>query len=531
MKSFELITPVIVSVLTGLVAARISSPWNIFILVFGVYFIFVLFFDDRPAPKIVVRLCGLKWNYEDFFRGWLITGRTGSGKTQSAINNITFQCFENMPTFGAVCLDQKGLYYETLSAMAAYFDRSDQLIVLQARPIDAPIGWSPANSCNVLGNDAIPALTYAKLFVDTAQSLTGKADNPFFPTKAQLSIQIGIEILRYLDYYRTIPSLYNLLLDEPFSKRTIAELVKHCNGEITETATGVPVNPDKAAKLLLAYRDAYLNQPAEQLGGVKSTIETYLGFFLHEDLVDVFSAQEPTFDINQLDEGKILCIALPQKFQSERIYINTLLKLSFYFHVLQRFDKSKDERDRLNPLILFADEGQEIISSAESAFADHRAAGVIREARATIVLSTQAYTSIYGTLQKKYADVLKLNLSNELIFTSADDASAQDASKRIGEREVHEKSWSYSHGKKTVNYSRKIKPFLEPFQLRKLPKFTCVCVHCEGKFKRRFLSPISPDGTFPSWFKNAHPLRHLISTALRFIKSKLENRHAPTSSH
>jgi hypothetical protein len=100
-----------------------------------------------------------------------------------------------------------------------------------------------------------------------------------------------------------------------------------------------------------------------------------------------------------------------------------------------RFDKPAEEREEDNPIILFADEGQEIITGAESAFADHRAAGIIREARATIVLATQAYTSILGSLDKRYADVLMLNLSNELIFTCANHDSAVIASKNIGERE------------------------------------------------------------------------------------------------
>ena len=91
---------------------------------------------------------------------------------------------------------------------------------------------------------------------------------------------------------------------------------------------------------------------------------------------------------------------------------------------MSRFDKSAEDREWDNLIILFADEGQEIITGAESAFADHRAAGVIREARATIVLATQAYTSIHGVLDKRHADVLMLNLSNELIFTVANHDSA-----------------------------------------------------------------------------------------------------------
>lgn len=504
MKPFKLLFLAFAAPALGLGAAELSSPWNMATLAVGALFCFCFLFAE--ADDIAVRLCGTTWKREDFFRGWIITGRTGSGKTQSAINNITFQCFQNMPSFGAVCLDQKGLYYETLSAMAKHFGRTGDLTVLQTRPGNAPANWKPVHSVNLLGNDTVPALTYAKLFVDTAQSLTGKSENPFFPTKAQLSLQTGIEILRFLDYARTIPHLYNLLLNKKYGERVSLELFAYCSGDKPCADERIRM---KARQLLSAFQDNYLKQPSEQLGGVQSTIETYLGFFLHQDLVDVFSNPEPTFSIEQLDKGKILCVAMPQKFQAERIYVNTMLKLSFYFHVLQRFDKSREERDALNPLILFADEGQEIVSAAESAFADHRSAGVIREARATIVFSTQAYTSIYGTLDRKYADVFKLNLSNQLIFTCADQASAEEASKLIGEREVVEKSWSYSGGKRSVSFSKKIKPFFQPFQLRKLPKFTCVCVHCEGKFRKRFLSPINPDGSLPSWFLSSYPIRSL----------------------
>ena len=56
----------------------------------------------------VLRLAGLSWSMEDFVRGWLITGRTGSGKTQCAINTITCQIFQNVPHWVGVCLDQKG---------------------------------------------------------------------------------------------------------------------------------------------------------------------------------------------------------------------------------------------------------------------------------------------------------------------------------------------------------------------------------------------------------------------------------------
>jgi type IV secretory pathway TraG/TraD family ATPase VirD4 len=137
---------------------------------------------------------------------------------------------------------------------------------------------------------------------------------------------------------------------------------------------------------------------------------------------------------------------------------------------------------------------------------------VIREARATIVLATQAYTSIHGSLDKRHADVLMLNLSNELIFTVANQDSAVLASKNIGEREVVEKSWGWANGKKSYNYQKKIKTFFEPYQLRKLPKFTAIIRHCEKPFRKRLIAPTLPDGSLPQWFVSSRPLYALLQS-------------------
>jgi len=445
-----------------------------------------------PTANAVVRLGGMSWSMEDFVRGWLITGRTGASKTLSAINAITFQVFQNVPQWGGVCLDQKGLYWEILVRMAAHFHREEDLILLQTRPPGESVLWRPPHSINITGNLDVPASTYAKVIVDTASSLTGgRGNNPFFPTKAQIAIQLGFEILRHLEAYVTIPNLHRLLLNPADAEQMMERLVNR--------------GTQRSHDLLVAFRDGYLGQPPEQLGGVQGTISTYLEFFLSPEIAEVFCANEPTFAIDQIDAGKIVCLSLPQKFQSERLYINTILKLSFYFHALSRFDKSADERSTANLIVLFADEGQEILTAAESAFADHRAAGVIREARATIVLATQAYTSILAAIEKRFADVLMLNLSNEIIFTAANDDSARIASKNIGEREVIEKSWGWSAGKRSTNYRRVIKPFFEPYQLRRLPKFHAIIRHCERPFRKRVLPPLNPDGTYPRWFTAMRP--------------------------
>ena len=179
--------------------------WGVVILcaLFGAWSLF----GEAHAGRVVVRLGGLSWSMEDFVRGWLITGRTGSGKTQSGINTITYQIFKNVKDWGGICLDQKGLYWEILVRMAAHFGRSNDLVLLQTRPSGESVLWRPPNTINITGNPEVPSSTYAKVIVDTALSLTGgRGGNPFFPIRAQLAIQMAFDILRHLESYVTIPT-------------------------------------------------------------------------------------------------------------------------------------------------------------------------------------------------------------------------------------------------------------------------------------------------------------------------------------
>ena len=138
----------------------------------------------KPTRRPIVRLAGLTWAREDFCRGWLITGDTGSGKTRSGITPLLFQIFQNEPTWGGLCIDDKGLYWETLSAMAKHFGREDDLILLQVRPEGAPTSWKPRHTYNLTSDRSIPYNTFAKAVVDTASSLGQSGDKGFFTISA-----------------------------------------------------------------------------------------------------------------------------------------------------------------------------------------------------------------------------------------------------------------------------------------------------------------------------------------------------------
>jgi hypothetical protein len=125
---------------------------------------------------VVVELAGFRWTRADFCRGWLITGDTGSGKTRSGITPLLFQVFKNEPGWGGLCIDDKGLYWETLQEMARHFGRENDLILLQVRPDCAAPTWQPQHTYNLTSDRSVPYNRFAKAVIDTASSLGQAGD-------------------------------------------------------------------------------------------------------------------------------------------------------------------------------------------------------------------------------------------------------------------------------------------------------------------------------------------------------------------
>ena len=427
----------------------------------------------KPKKHIVVRLAGFSWTRDDFCRGWLITGDTGSGKTRSGITRLLYQVFQNEPTWGGLCIDDKGIYWETLSQMAKHFGREDDLILLQVRPDEAASTWQPRHTYNLTSDRSIPFNTFAKAVVDTAASLGQAGDKAFFKNQAQTHIAAALETLREIGADVTLENAYHLLLDQ---------------SDLDEAMTDLASSHQTMRRRELAehFTNRFLSQPPEQIGGVKETIANYLQPFITPEIAQVFCAAGNSFDFADLDRGKIICVAMPQKFQMERRYINTFLKMLFYTHALRRFDKPADERRRDNLLILWADEAQRFVTASEDGMSDYNCIDVIREARATVVAAAQSSTSFIPPLGREKARVFTLNLRNRLIFKAADEEGALESADFLGKKRVIKKSWGYHSGKMSRNYSssreeHKIKPHL----LRNLPKHTCVLVHCERGHRKR----------------------------------------------
>lgn len=178
----------------------------------------------RSATPVVLRLGGFSWRMEDFCRGWLITGQIGTGKTTAAINAMLWQVSRNCPRWGGVCVDDKGLYWETLRAMFRQLGREEDLILLQVRPSDAPRNWKPAHTFNFLDNSHLPYSAKAKIVCDVAASLGERTEQSFFRMQAQVQMEFAFQVLAIAGLSVTLENAYGLLTSDSTLKDVMGML-------------------------------------------------------------------------------------------------------------------------------------------------------------------------------------------------------------------------------------------------------------------------------------------------------------------
>ena len=443
----------------------------------------------RSRPKPILRLGGYSWTMNDFCRGWLITGETGSGKTLSVINTMLWQVTQSCPSWGGICIDDKGLYWETLSIMFRALGREKDLILLRVRPEDESLDWEPPHTFNFLEDQRLPYSAKAKDVCDVAGSLGQGGDQPFFKTQAEIQMDFAFRALDCAGYSVTLDNAYLILTSEDEMKVLVEKLM----------ASEKP----EAKGLVEHYRTNIESQPAEQIGGVRGTLSNRLKHFTPPDIAKVFCPPDKsTFSISEIDKGKVICVSIPQRFKTERRYIHTLLKLVFYSHVLLRFDRPAEERAKHNLLVLWADEAQKIITASEDGTSDYNVVDVIREAKATVVAATQSYTSLIPPIgDEKKAKVFIANMANKVTCKAADEESAKIAADTLGKKKVKKRTYGYSAGKRTVSYTDEDKYYIEPHEFRRLRKFQAVVQHCEAGFRKVKLPPRGADGKIPDWYR------------------------------
>ena len=419
-----------------------------------------------------------------------------------------------VPPWGGFVCGEKGNEWQSIEALLRHHGREEDLCILRTRPAWAPAGWSPSVRFNPLSMDEIPADTFAQMIVETGLSVEeAKTRDEFFVPQARDKIAWGIRLARAVDAASAQgrgggrASLLTL-----FDVLTVQESYRRF---LLRAAEGNPLLPSSAAfaEARFQLENNYWNQPPDQLGGVRSTVYNFLAPFAEPEIAEVFCA-DSTFDLRDIQHGKVVCTAIPQKLAVQRRYVATLMKALCYQVILQRFDRRADGADWLNRNVILVeqDEWQRHAIRADCE------ADVVREAQGAIYAATQSQNAVWAKLGgRDGATPLIANLRNRWICQAATEECAEESSGVVSGRICRENSYSHGQGGRTTSVSFRERPYVPKRELRSLQPFHVLFVPAEGRwlYRKCIAMPATPDGRIPPWwFGDWNPLHW----AARFLR-------------
>ena len=243
-----------------------------------------------------------------------------------------------------------------------------------------------------------------------------------------------------------------------------------------------------------------MRAPFEQRSGVTGTILNFLRHFTEPDLAEVF-CRDSTVSLDQLDQGKIVCLLMPHRHQAARRYVSVFLKSLFYLHVLRRYNLPAEHRAQQNLLVLWVDEAQRFVTTSRSGYGEQAVVDLVREAQCAVVFATQSTTSLLAPLGRDVAKIIALNLRNRMCFKAADGEDAEEAAARLGKRKKRKVTTTSGRNGHQRNVSFEDEFVVSPHDLRRLRPHECLLIHCRGKHRRVILPPLLPNGKVAPWFR------------------------------
>jgi len=426
--------------------------------------------------QIALRLWGMTWTKDEACCHFFVTGATGTGKTARAVVPIVHGLRKTRPSTGILAIDSKGALWKPLSAMAHGLHQQDSLRLIRVRPTHIQAeDWSPPFRLNLLAMPDVPWTTYAKIIVDTATAAGQRGGQAFFKETARDVITHAMHALEAADLPITLANVHDMIC---------------ISSELTGVLSRLSQKSTTAASIESEYFRDFATQPPEQRSGTVNTVANYLRPYTPPDIAEVFSSVEPNFSLSEVDDGRLICLSIPQTYQVERRYLNLLVKQLFLLHAFRRFDLSRTDLHQRNIIALVLDEGQKTTLVSEDGFSDHTAVDELREAGVCLISATQTPLSFYAAFDtERKADVFMANLRTQIHFRAADEKGAKIISDKMGGHERRKYSGGVSGGRASRNWQMTDISWFKPVQLQSLPRGTAVIRHPRliGKPKLRKL--------------------------------------------
>lgn len=408
-------------------------------------------------------------NEKGLFQNILITGSIGSGKTSSAVYQITKKLLKfgicssnnNSKKIGMLVLDVKGNYYDFIKKECQYIGREDDLIEIS---LNSNIYYNPLDKKEYSPKIIASRLKYILLLFSPNNS------ESFWIDKAETVIAEVIKYIRiYNDGYVNFDELNKIISNEEYyieTKKKLVDILK--------------IKMDKSNKLKLIEKEKEKNEIQRIIYDLNTFINFYEKEFIKLDsrtkniiraeisritnlfITDYkinkhFSPKKEEINFNGFEElikeGKIVVLNMNiSEYGDISKVIACYLKLDFQSEVLKQLGRGGPKRITA----FISDEYQEYVTKNDADFYSQS-----REAMCINVISTQSFTSIKNALKEENtSNVIIQSLVNKICFRTDDEYTIEKMQKLIGKEEKERKSITIGESSKDANYSFLAKEFI-----------------------------------------------------------------------
>ena len=364
------------------------------------------------------------------YQNILITGSIGSGKTSSAISNLTEYLIASK--MSGLIIDVKGNYINKVRNIASKYNVSDKIVEIS---LNSSIKYNPINDYNTSPIE----ISHSIVKVLKLLSETNNSDS-FWLDKVETYLKDFIVIIKIYNDCINFNEIHKLINSKSYlnEKLNIVKeyVIKNNIGDDKLFEINNSINNIKNEFFKLDERTSSI---------IKSEITRITDIFSSDyNIFNQFCSNSKSIDFSK-NNIYILSLNISKHRKLAKV-ISSYLKLDFQNYVL---------KGNIKNIFFIADEYQEIVNKEDAHFFS-----LSREFKCINIISMQSYSSIINSLKSKdTANVIIQNFVNKVWFRNDDNYTNEEAIKQIGKEEKEKLTFNINENSKETTFNLITKNF------------------------------------------------------------------------
>ena len=358
------------------------------------------------------------------YQNILITGSIGSGKTSSAISNLTQYLISKK--MSGLIIDVKGNYIDKVKKIAKEYNIEDRICEIS---LTSNLKYNPINDY-ILSPIEISHMIVKvlKLLSDTNNS------DSFWFDKVETYLKDFIVLIRVYNDSINFNEIHKLITSKLYLNEKL-DFVK-------EYVIKNNVSDDKLFEInnsINNIKNEFLTLDERTSSIIKSEVTRITDIFSSDyEIYNQFCSNSKNIDFST---NKIYILSLNNsKHRKLAKVISSYLKLDFQNYVL---------KGNLKNVFFIADEYQEIVNKEDAHFFS-----LSREFKCINIVSMQSYSSIIDALKsKETANVIIQNLVNKIWFRNDDNYTNNEVIKQIGKEDKERLTFNINENSKETTFN------------------------------------------------------------------------------